>query len=374
MMAMGWRRRMGPVLAVLGLLALAGCAARYELPEAAPDALAPGAPGWDGARAVMADGTALATARWGRADDPEAVFLALHGFNDYRCGYAVPAPDLVGERALLVSYDQRGFGDDAQAGLWPGNDRLVADAATMVALVRARYPKARLYLLGVSMGGAVALQVAADPATAPALDGVVLVAPAVWGWSTLNPFYALSLRLVALVAPGWSPTGEGLDRVPSDNRALLAAMGADARVIKATRMATVKGLVDTMDAGLKAADGVRVPWLAVYGGRDQIVPADPVARLERTLPADLGRLERFPDSYHMMLRDRGRAPVLRAIRSFAGLAPVAPSTPAAVADVGVCRAYEAAARPVEALADPVVAGDEARDGGAVGPALSGAGS
>src|SRR5688572_1453409 len=133
-----------------------------------------------------ADGLALPVRRWLPADDkPKAVVLALHGFNDYSKAFdKVPGAPGVGpflaERGIAVyAYDQRGFGKSPNAGLWQGRDAMVGDAKEFIALLRKTYPGVPVYLLGESMGGAVAIAMLAD-AVPGFVDGAILAAPAVW--------------------------------------------------------------------------------------------------------------------------------------------------------------------------------------------------
>ena len=167
------------LLAAAAALGLSGCVSEMALPGPADTKphLADGA-------FVMRDGASLPYRKW-EADpsagaDPWAVVLALHGFNDSRDAWEVPAPDLTAAGIVLYAPDQRGFGAAPGRGLWAGTQAMVDDAATMARLLRARYPHARLFLMGESMGGAVLMRLATE-AEAPPVDGYVLVAPAVWG-------------------------------------------------------------------------------------------------------------------------------------------------------------------------------------------------
>ncbi len=79
----------------------------------------------------------------------------------------------------MIAPDQRGFGGTADRGVWAGQQAMVDDAAELAARLRADNPGQRLILMGESMGGAVAMCLAARaPATA---DAYVLLSPAVWG-------------------------------------------------------------------------------------------------------------------------------------------------------------------------------------------------
>jgi alpha-beta hydrolase superfamily lysophospholipase len=90
-----------------------------------------------------------------------------------------------------------------------GTGALVGEVHDQVRGLRARYPGLPVYVLGESMGGAVATVAFTGPG-APAVDGVILSAPAVWGGDALRPLYRRSLALAALVVPWGKLTGGGL--------------------------------------------------------------------------------------------------------------------------------------------------------------------
>lgn len=290
------------------LLLLAACAGRSPAPI-----------GEGGGRLsrdafLAADGAVLPITRWQAADE-RALVLALHGFNDYRAAFAWSAPQLAARGLTVVAYDQRGFGETDMAGRWGGAPAMAADALAMAAALRAEAPDRPIYLMGVSMGAAVATVASAHPRAADLIEGTILVAPAAWGWSELNVFYQATLWTAARVAPGWRLTGRGLDRVPTDNREALILMGRDPHVIKATRVDAIEGLVDLMDLALDRAPHVRTPVLALHAGREEIVPKHAVEALLARLPQGAQSVH-FPDAYHMMLRDHAREKVIARIADF----------------------------------------------------------
>jgi len=258
-------------------------------------------PSLDGDALIAADGDRLALQSWSPEGEPRAVILALHGFNDYANAFDQPAQTWARDGIATYAYDQRGFGRDDAAGLWAGEATLIDDAATAVALIRARHPGTPVFLLGESMGGAVAILAAAhDPPVD--VDGLILVAPAVWARDTMPLSYRVSLWLGVHLAPSMTVRGSNLDIWPSDNIDMLRALAADPLVIKETRVDAVYGLVNLMDAALAQAPKVDVPTLLLYGANDQVVPAEPVGMFV----ADLDprhRVAVYGQGYHMLLRD-----------------------------------------------------------------------
>lgn len=274
---------------------------------------------------LLTDGAIIA--RDGRAipyrlfqADPElAVIVGLHGFNDYRLAFDLVGPLLAEQGITLIAYDQRGFGAHPDAGQWPGRENLVRDLQDVVTVVGGSRPDVPLYVMGESMGGAVSLVAGARPEIAEQLDGLILSAPATWGWSQMNFFYRSSLWLVAHIAPGWELSGRGLGRVASDNTDALIEMGRDPLVIKETRVGTVYGLVGLMDDAARAPGALDLPVLMLYGEKDEIMPGGPVETLAEDLESALKErfdFVSFSDGYHLLLRDSIRQDVADRIGQF----------------------------------------------------------
>ena len=266
-------------------------------------------------QAVMADGARLPMLVF-EAEKPHAVILALHGFNDYSNAFAAPGPGpwLAEQGITLVAIDQRGFGRAPGRGLWAGDGHMAEDAAEVGTLLRRKYPGLPLYLMGESMGGAVAMRTMALPVP-PDVDGLILSAPAVWGWQQLNEAYAAVLWSAAHLVPSMTLTGRSLEIWPSDNIEMLRALGRDPLVIKETRIDTIYGLVGLMDSAYDAAPRIRKPILLLYGAKDEIVPAPAVAEAlaEMRAAGEDVKAACYLEGYHMLLRDLGRETVWRDI-------------------------------------------------------------
>jgi acylglycerol lipase len=289
------------MLSTVVLLLLAGCTAQLVPPG--PAIVRPAVS--DGAF-VMADGARLPYRAWLPDGPPHAIILALHGMNDSRDAWEYSAPEFAKAGLAVFAPDQRGFGATEARGFWPGTEGLVADATAMAALLRARYPGVRLFLMGESMGAAV-LMVAATSTAPPPADGYVLLAPAVWGRAQMNILVRASLWLAAETVPGWRLTGRGFVKITaSDNREALIRLSANPLTLHGARVDAMRGVVDLMDAALAAAPRFQAPALFLYGGHDRVIPPRATDATWNALPP--GPIRAFyPDGYHLMLRDTGRA-------------------------------------------------------------------
>lgn len=251
------------------------------------------------------DGANLPLRHWLPKTEPHAVIIALHGFNDYSRFFDKPGEYFSKQGIACFAYDQRGFGMAPKRGLWAGDEAYAQDLQALVRLVKQRYPKRPVYLLGESMGGAIVIT-AMNQADMPEVAGIILAAPALWARSTM-PWYQTSLLwTLAHSLPWLTLTGEGVHVVASDNIDMLRAMGRDPWVIKATRVETVYGLVDLMDAAFSSAALLHGNTLMLYGEKDEIIPKEPTyAFLQQFLATDEAKktVAIYPHGYHMLLRD-----------------------------------------------------------------------
>jgi len=269
----------------------------------APRGIADDTPALAGNYLLAHDGEKLPLRVWGPAN-PSAVIVALHGMGDYSNFIALPAATWATQGIATIAYDQRGFGAADHPGLWAGSDAMRADFEDAVAAARARYPGVPVYALGESMGGAVVLSDLAGPHP-PALDGVILVAPAVWSRSDMPLSYRIVLWLTAHTLPGLTVSGRGVVHIwPSDNIPMLRAYARDPLVQKVTRADAVWGLATLMDEGRHAPEhlGATPPILLLYGKRDQVIPAAPTEAVVAAL-GPRAQVRLYDRGYHMLLRD-----------------------------------------------------------------------
>jgi len=290
--------------ALLALAAVAACAGRA--PETAPAPSRSVAPAISETSFTADDGTRLPLKSWLPEGKPKAVILALHGFNDYSNAFTDSGEEWAKHGIATFAYDQRGFGAGPSHGYWAGAPRMAEDATEATSVLRARYPGVPLYILGESMGGAVAIVAETGFEGTPPLraDGLILEGPAVWGRDTMTVPERVALWFGDLALPGLKVSGHGLGIMPSDNIEMLRALGRDPLVIKETRIDAIKGLVDLMDNTLAAAPKLHTPMLFLYGDHDEVIPSDSTRRFLAVLPPNEPRRVAFyPNGYHMLLRD-----------------------------------------------------------------------
>ncbi|MGA0607477.1 alpha/beta fold hydrolase [Phenylobacterium sp. VNQ135] len=250
------------------------------------------------------DGALLGLRKWEAQGEPWAVIVALHGMNDYSNAFHLAAPWWAEQGVTTYAYDQRGFGRSPGRGIWAGEELMMEDLRTVVALARARHPNALIAVAGESMGGALAAAAFASDRP-PAADRLVLLAPAVWGWrdqplpnKTLLWLAANFTASKVYTPPRWLTS----KITPTDNRAELIAMGRDPLMIWGARSDTLYGLVGLMDDGADSVGEVRAPTLYLYGAKDQIIPKNAAFRAAAALKPGQ-RTAYYANGHHLLTRD-----------------------------------------------------------------------
>jgi alpha-beta hydrolase superfamily lysophospholipase len=266
---------------------------------------------------VSFDGARLGLTRWEAPGQPWAVIVGVHGMNDYANEFHLAGRYWADQGITTLAYDQRGFGRSPGRGVWAPDALRIEDLRTLTILARRRYPRAIIAVAGESLGAAVAIEAFASEHPPPA-DRLILLAPAVWGWSTQPVSYRAALWLAARLAPGKviTPPAWLVRKVsPTDNRAELFAMSYDPLMVWGARSDALYGLVGTMDHAWRDVGGLRAPTLYLYGARDQIVPRKATDTAVARLPST-ARTVCYAAGHHLLLRDEQALVVWRDVVAF----------------------------------------------------------
>jgi alpha-beta hydrolase superfamily lysophospholipase len=302
----------------IALLALAACAPLRQGPG---PATAP--PRLTSLAYVTADGLALPLREYLPPGMPRAVILALHGFGDYNHAFDIAARQWRIAGIATYAYDQRGFGASPQAGIFAGEAAMVGDAATAANLLRRNYPGVPVYILGESMGGAVAILVAAE-ADPPPVAGYILVSPATWGRDNMDLSDRLILSLSDAVIPGATlslPQELQGDYLPTDDVHMMRSLSLDPLVQKQERVDMVAGATGLMGDAYAQAPALGPNVLVMFGRHDEILPEDVIAAFLKRLHGP--RIALYDQGYHLLLRDLERQPAIEDIEAWV-LNPAAP--------------------------------------------------
>ena len=267
---------------------------------------------------TLSDGAVLPARLWPAQGKERALMLALHGFNDSRDAWEVPAAQFAQQGITVIAPDQRGFGQAPGRSFWAGTPLMVADIRNIVAHLQHEHPTTPLYLAGESMGGAVLMVLMAQP-DAPNVAGTVLLAPAVWNLGAVAraPLGVFSTLAPHALVPEHSVP---VHVVASDNMAALIRLYYNPLTLHATRWEALQGLATLMRQAAHAAKNLHGPVFCAYGDKDQLVPPAAMAQawqaMAQTQALTKARLDVIPGGHHLLLRDRNGALLMQDIVSW----------------------------------------------------------
>ncbi|MFZ0127850.1 MAG: lysophospholipase [Candidatus Dormiibacterota bacterium] len=206
---------------------------------------------------------------WLPAGAPTGVVVVAHGFAEHAGRYATLAERLVADGLAVRAADHRGHGlsEGKRTSVVRFRD-YVDDLNSVIAQARARWPSEPLVLLGHSMGGLIALDLAVR--SSDALDGLIVSAPAACPRDVSRLKLAIG-RALSRVAPDTGVLRLPLDRISRDP-AVVDAYNHDPLVFRAPMRARLGAemldAMDRVDAGLPS---LKVPLLVMQGTADGLV-------------------------------------------------------------------------------------------------------
>jgi acylglycerol lipase len=254
------------------------------------------------------DGAAVPYRFW-PAREPAAAVLLLHGAFDYAAAFDEIGPQLARKGFTALAIDQRGFGATESRGLWSGTARMAADAGAAAEFLLGRVgTDRRLFVLGESMGGAVAIHAAAT-GSIPQLRGIVLAAPGALASRFRHRLLAWIAAAARFLAGDSELIFERLSGWELTPAAAIRLLG-DPLVMRRIRPDMLCGMADLALSAVDAAGGVDVPVLTMAGARDELVRLACVRRLFDNLAGEkIWRV--IPDAPHLMLHWRRSNEILR---------------------------------------------------------------
>lgn len=206
---------------------------------------------------------------WLPAGAPTGVVVVAHGYAEHSGRYAAVAERLVADGLAVRAADHRGHGlsEGKRTSVVRFGD-YVDDLNAVIAQARARWPSLPHVLLGHSMGGLIALDLAVR--SSDALDGLIVSAPAACPRDVSRLKLAVG-RALSRVAPDTGVLRLPLDRISRDP-AVVDAYNNDPLVFRAPMRARLGAemldAMDRVDAGLPS---LQVPLLVMQGTADGLV-------------------------------------------------------------------------------------------------------
>jgi alpha-beta hydrolase superfamily lysophospholipase len=202
-----------------------------------------------------------------------AILIIVHGLGEHRGRYSAPAERFRAAGVGTAAFDLRGHGESAGARTDIDSfETFVSDLRQIVAGVATDNPGRALFLWGHSMGSLVVFGCVAESPE--------LVSGAITTGCPIAVFSPLFRRVAAVVPPlirrlGGLRVATHLDAVKLTHfEPIIAAYKSDPAVVGTVSLRLGLEIARVSATTLERAPTVRLPWLAVHGGQDEIAPPD----------------------------------------------------------------------------------------------------
>ena len=250
---------------------------------------------------TTADGLALHAEDWllpaGIARRGSA--LIVHGLGEHIGRYAHVAESLLSIGIEVRGYDQRGFGQSPGArGMIPHEDALLDDARLVYDDWRRDRP-VDPFLIGHSMGGAVAARAASGGWIRP--RGLVLSSPAIAG--RMSGLQKLALQVGRRLSPNRAvPSGLKADYVSRDP-AVVADYRSDPLNHGLITPRLAQFIVSAGPKSIAAAADLHVPTLVLVASADRLIDVASARLFHERLPAGVGTLHVYDGLFHELFNE-----------------------------------------------------------------------
>lgn len=234
---------------------------------------------------ASADRSDIFLRRW-PVDKPRAILVICHGLGEHGERYQSVA-DYLGDAGYAVfAHDHFGHGRSAgKRGHVERFSRYLDDTYLVVCRAGELYPDKKMFMMGHSLGGLIALSYALrHPDT---LDGVIASGPALRVAVPVPAWKATLGRILSKIVPALSMSNEldpqEISSIPEEVKAYLA----DPLVHDRVSARFYVEFTAEMERVLLAAGALRMPLLAYHGGADKLTsPAGTKEFYERAASPD----------------------------------------------------------------------------------------
>ncbi len=234
---------------------------------------------------------------------PKAIVMAIHGLTMHGTVYDTWARKLAAEHIVVAAPDLRGYGQ------WYASGELKSvqykesekDLVALAQSLRSRYRGIPLFVAGESLGGTMAVRLAAQH---PELvDGLILSAPALRHYHRI-PLATLADLCKVVVNPAHKvDISAYLKHYFSDDPEVSAEGIADPLIRKNLNVREIVSSCNEMDgsADFISAIPADMPVLILQGEKDQMVKLESVGLLESKLRTKNQTVCWFPERGHILL-------------------------------------------------------------------------
>lgn len=228
---------------------------------------------------------------------PNARVAVLHGLGEHSGRHRNTIDFLTRKGFEVVTFDFRGAGQSQGERMWvEAFDDYVDDGRRVLRWIEETLPKLPLFLLGHSLGGSIALYIAAE--SGHSLRGIVLSAPGYLAGGSLSPFKIRIAKLLAHFTPHLVVRSAIDLRCLSRDTSVAEAYAKDRLCCSFNTVRQGNEILRAMARIPEICEKIHVPVLIVHGEADTLVLPEGSREILARLASDDKTLQILPACYH----------------------------------------------------------------------------
>ncbi|KAM4821005.1 monoglyceride lipase isoform 3-T4 [Thomomys bottae] len=275
-----------------------------RMPEASPPRRTPqNVPYLDLPHLVNADGQYLFCRYWKPTGTPKALVFVSHGAGEHCGRYDDLAQMLLRLDLLVFAHDHVGHGQSEGERMVVSDFQVfVRDVLQHVDLVQRDHPQLPVFLLGHSMGGAIAILTAAERPSH--FSGMVLISPLVVASpESATTFKILAAKVLNLVMPNLS-LGAIDASVISRNKTEVELYNSDPLICHAgLKVCFGVQLLNAVSRVERALPKLTVPFLLLQGSADRLCDSKGAYQLMGSARSLDKTLKIYEGAYHVLHKE-----------------------------------------------------------------------
>ena len=239
---------------------------------------------------------------WLPEAEPRAILLVVHGLAEHSGRYRKLAERLVTLNYGVFALDHRGHGkSEGLAGYVTRFQDYLIDLETFHRIVRDKYPAARIFIIGHSMGGTIATAYAIRHQRE--LAGLVLSGATLKVGESVSPMMVVLARVLSRLMPKVGLATIDASAISRDP-AVVAAYQDDPMVYRGKIRARLGGeLLNAMQEIQSRMPQIKLPVLVMHGSADRLSNPNGSQMLYQGISSEDRTLKQYQGCYHEIFNE-----------------------------------------------------------------------
>lgn len=248
--------------------------------------------------------------------NPAAIFIIVHGYAEHSKRYDWVARELVSQGFGVYTFDLRGHGkSEGKRGLIKSFDNYLQDFELFLQKVQIREPNKPIFLLGHSMGGAIATLFVIRHQ--PTLSGLIL-SSAVLGQikKNISPILIQAAILLGRIVPNLPTISINSHQISRDPEEVKAYKN-DPLIYQGTMSAQTLSEILKASSEIKSySNEIKLPLLILQGTNDLVVAMEGSKELYVNAKSNEKCLKLYECCYHELLNEPEKSKILSDITTW----------------------------------------------------------